>query len=109
MIPTLARSLRNRTEPPRLGRSRRPPRIARRLGPSRSGISPTTVGHPDGLDDGNYVKPTLLTATNDDTIAREEIFGPVLALITYRDEEDAIAIANDSPYGLHAYIAVMVR
>ena len=63
------------------------------------------LGHPDGLDDGNYVKPTLLTATNDHTIAREEIFGPVLAVITYRDENDAIAIANDTPYGLHAYIA----
>jgi aldehyde dehydrogenase (NAD+) len=63
------------------------------------------LGHPEGLEDGNYVKPTLLTATNDETIAREEIFGPVLAVITYRDEDDAIAIANDSPYGLHAYIA----
>jgi aldehyde dehydrogenase (NAD+) len=63
------------------------------------------LGHPEGLEDGNYVKPTLLTATNDQTIAREEIFGPVLAVITYRDEDDAIAIANDTPYGLHAYIA----
>jgi aldehyde dehydrogenase (NAD+) len=63
------------------------------------------LGHPNGLDDGNYVRPTLLTATNDQTIAREEIFGPVLAVITYRDEDDAVAIANDTPYGLHAYIA----
>jgi aldehyde dehydrogenase (NAD+) len=63
------------------------------------------LGHPEGLEDGNYVRATLLTATNDQTIAREEIFGPVLAVITYRDEDDAIAIANDSPYGLHAYIA----
>jgi aldehyde dehydrogenase (NAD+) len=63
------------------------------------------LGHPEGLEDGNYVKATLLTATNDQTIAREEIFGPVLAVITYRDEDDAIAIANDTPYGLHAYIA----
>jgi NADPH:quinone reductase len=45
-------------------------------------------GHPDGLEGGNYVKPTLLAATNDMTIAREEIFGPVLSLITYRDEGD---------------------
>ncbi|MCI2421378.1 aldehyde dehydrogenase family protein [Saccharopolyspora sp. K220] len=63
------------------------------------------LGHPEGLADGNYVKPTLLTATNDQTIAREEIFGPVLAVITYRDEDDAIAIANNTPYGLHAYVA----
>jgi aldehyde dehydrogenase (NAD+) len=63
------------------------------------------LGHPEGLEDGNYVRPTLLTATNDKTIAREEIFGPVLAVITYHDEDDAIAIANDTPYGLHAYIA----
>jgi aldehyde dehydrogenase (NAD+) len=63
------------------------------------------LGHPDGLEGGNYVKPTLLTATNDETVAREEIFGPVLAVITYQDEEDAIAIANNSPYGLQAYIA----
>jgi aldehyde dehydrogenase (NAD+) len=63
------------------------------------------LGRPEGLADGNYVRPTLLTATNDQTIAQEEIFGPVLAVITYRDEDDAIAIANDSPYGLHAYIA----
>jgi aldehyde dehydrogenase (NAD+) len=63
------------------------------------------LGHPEGLEDGNYVRPTLLTATNGQTIAREEIFGPVLAVITCRDEDDAIAIANDTPYGLHAYIA----
>jgi aldehyde dehydrogenase (NAD+) len=63
------------------------------------------LGHPDGLDRGNYVKPTLMTATNDQTIAREEIFGPVLAVITFRDDDDAAAIANDTPYGLHAYIA----
>jgi aldehyde dehydrogenase (NAD+) len=62
-------------------------------------------GHPDGLEGGNYVKPTLFAATNDMTIAREEIFGPVLSLITYRDEAEAIQIANDTPYGLHAYVA----
>ncbi|WP_103889453.1 aldehyde dehydrogenase family protein [Actinacidiphila yanglinensis] len=63
------------------------------------------LGHPDGLEGGNYVRPTLLTATNDRTIAQEEIFGPVIAVITYADEDEAVAIANDSPYGLHAYVA----
>jgi aldehyde dehydrogenase (NAD+) len=62
-------------------------------------------GHPEGLEGGNYVKPTLFAATNDMTIAREEIFGPVLSLITYRDEAEAIQIANDTPYGLHGYVA----
>jgi aldehyde dehydrogenase (NAD+) len=62
-------------------------------------------GHPEGLERGNYVKPTLFAATNDMTIAREEIFGPVLSLITYRDEAEAIQIANDTPYGLHGYVA----
>jgi aldehyde dehydrogenase (NAD+) len=56
-------------------------------------------------DGGNYVKPTLFAATNDMTIAREEIFGPVLSLIAYRDEAEAIRIANDTPHGLHAYVA----
>ena len=62
-------------------------------------------GHPEGLERGNYVKPTLIASTNESTIAREEIFGPVLTLITYQDEADAIRIANDSDYGLHAYVA----
>jgi aldehyde dehydrogenase (NAD+) len=62
-------------------------------------------GHPEGLEGGNYVKPTLIATTNDTTIAREEIFGPVLSLITYRDEAEAIRIANDTPYGLHGYVA----
>lgn len=62
-------------------------------------------GHPDGLERGNYVKPTLFAATNDMTISREEIFGPVLSLITYRDEAEAIEIANDTPYGLLGYVA----
>jgi aldehyde dehydrogenase (NAD+) len=62
-------------------------------------------GHPEGLEGGNYVKPTLFGATNDMTISREEIFGPVLSLITYRDEAEAIQIANDTPYGLLGYVA----
>jgi aldehyde dehydrogenase (NAD+) len=62
-------------------------------------------GHPEGLVHGNYVKPTLFAATNDMTISREEIFGPVLSLITYHDEAEAIQIANDTRYGLSGYVA----
>ncbi|MGO9928763.1 MAG: aldehyde dehydrogenase [Mycobacterium sp.] len=56
---------------------------------------------PDGLDTGWYVRPTLFSnANNDMRIAREEIFGPVLTVISYRDEDEAVRIANDSEYGL---------
>jgi acyl-CoA reductase-like NAD-dependent aldehyde dehydrogenase len=56
---------------------------------------------PDGLDRGWYVQPTLFAAAdNTMRIAREEIFGPVITVIPYRDEDDAVAIANDSDYGL---------
>jgi acyl-CoA reductase-like NAD-dependent aldehyde dehydrogenase len=56
---------------------------------------------PDGMDRGWYVRPTLFAdATNDMRVAREEIFGPVLTVIPYDTEEHAIAIANDSDYGL---------
>ncbi|CAN5818289.1 aldehyde dehydrogenase family protein [soil metagenome] len=56
---------------------------------------------PEGLDAGYYVKPTVFgNVRNDMTIAQEEIFGPVLSVIPYEDEEDAVAIANDSVYGL---------
>ena len=62
-------------------------------------------GKPDELGDGYYVKPTVFAdVTNDMTIAREEIFGPVLTILGYEDEEQAIAIANDTPYGLAAYV-----
>jgi aldehyde dehydrogenase (NAD+) len=61
-------------------------------------------GKPDGLD-GYFVKPTVFAdVTNDMVIAREEIFGPVLSILTYRDEEEAIAIANDTDYGLQAAV-----
>lgn len=64
------------------------------------------TGRPEGLDAGYYVKPTVFShATNDMTIAREEIFGPVLTLIGYEDEDDAVAIANDTPYGLSGYVS----
>jgi aldehyde dehydrogenase (NAD+) len=63
-------------------------------------------GRPPGLESGYFVKPTIfVNVTNDMTIAREEIFGPVLSVISYEDEEDAIRIANDTEYGLHAYIS----
>jgi aldehyde dehydrogenase (NAD+) len=62
-------------------------------------------GKPAGLEAGYYVKPTLFAGvTNDMTVAREEIFGPVLSIIAYGDEEDAIRIANDTTYGLQAYV-----
>lgn len=62
-------------------------------------------GRPDGLRAGWFVKPTIFShATNQMRIAREEIFGPVLTLIPYRDEADAIAIANDTRYGLSAVV-----
>jgi aldehyde dehydrogenase (NAD+) len=62
-------------------------------------------GRPDGLMSGWFVRPTVFTdVRNDMTIAREEIFGPVLSIIAYRDLEDAIAIANDTTYGLQAYV-----
>ena len=62
-------------------------------------------GHPDGLEAGYYVKPTVfVNVKNDMTIAREEIFGPVLCVIAYDSEDEAIQIANDSQYGLHAAV-----
>ena len=63
------------------------------------------VGRPDGLETGYYVKPTVFSAVdNDMTIAREEVFGPVLSIIPYEDEDDAVRIANDTPYGLSGYV-----
>jgi aldehyde dehydrogenase (NAD+) len=62
-------------------------------------------GRPQGLEAGYFVKPTVfVNVKNDMTIAREEIFGPVLSVIAYDTEDDAIAIANDSRYGLHAAV-----
>ncbi|MGY6236803.1 aldehyde dehydrogenase family protein [Burkholderia ambifaria] len=62
-------------------------------------------GRPEGLADGFYVRPTVFSnVTPDMTIAREEIFGPVLSILTYRTEDEAIALANDSVYGLAAYV-----
>lgn len=62
-------------------------------------------GRPEGLGRGYFVRPTVFAdVTNEMMIAREEIFGPVLCIIAYDDDDDAIRIANDTPYGLHAYI-----
>ena len=63
------------------------------------------LGRPDGLDRGYFVKPTVFTCTNDAVIAREEIFGPVLVIIGYEDIDDAVAIANDSVFGLGGYVS----
>jgi len=63
------------------------------------------LGRPEGFDAGWYVRPTVFSDVNNSMrIAREEIFGPVLAIIPFDDEEEAVAIANDTPYGLAAYV-----
>ena len=62
-------------------------------------------GRPDGLNRGYYVRPTVFAGVrNDMTIAREEIFGPVLSILPYRSEEEAIHLANDTVYGLAGYV-----
>jgi aldehyde dehydrogenase (NAD+) len=63
------------------------------------------TGLPDGFTKGCYVKPTVFAGVNNQmTIAREEVFGPVLAILPYKDEEEAIRIANDTVYGLSGYV-----
>ena len=63
------------------------------------------TGRPEGMNVGYFVKPTVFgNVSNDMTIAREEIFGPVLTILPYETEEEAIQIANDSPYGLSGYV-----
>ena len=62
-------------------------------------------GRPEGIEKGYFVRPTVFSeANNEMTIAREEIFGPVLTMIPYDSEEEAIRIANDTPYGLAGYV-----
>jgi len=64
------------------------------------------VGKPDGLETGYFVKPTIFgNVSNDMEIAQEEIFGPVLSIIPYETDEEAVSIANDTEYGLAAYVA----
>jgi aldehyde dehydrogenase (NAD+) len=63
------------------------------------------TGRPDGISKGYFAKPTVFSdVRNDMTIGREEIFGPVLCIIGYEDEDDAVRIANDSPYGLAGFV-----
>ena len=62
-------------------------------------------GRPEGLNRGYYVRPTVFAGVTDEmTIAREEIFGPVLSILPYRDEEEVVERANNTPYGLAAYV-----
>jgi aldehyde dehydrogenase (NAD+) len=62
-------------------------------------------GRPEGLERGYFVRPTVFSNVNNQmTVAREEIFGPVLVMIPYESEEEAIRIANDTPYGLAGYV-----
>ena len=64
------------------------------------------VGRPEGLDKGYYVKPTVFAnVTNDMTIAKEEIFGPVVSILGYESVDDAVKVGNDTEYGLAAYVS----
>jgi acyl-CoA reductase-like NAD-dependent aldehyde dehydrogenase len=64
------------------------------------------VDRPEGLERGYYVRPTIFADVNNSMqIAQEEIFGPVLCIIPFKDEEDAISIANDSHFGLSGYVS----
>ncbi|MDG1955888.1 MAG: aldehyde dehydrogenase family protein [Candidatus Thioglobus sp.] len=68
------------------------------------------TGKPEGLEKGYFVKPTIFANVNNDmTIARTEIFGPVLSMIPFDSEEEAIEIANDTPYGLENYVQTQDR
>ena len=62
-------------------------------------------GRPAGFDEGYFARPTVFVASNDMTIAREEIFGPVLCIIPYDDEDEAVRLANDTPYGLSGFVS----
>jgi aldehyde dehydrogenase (NAD+) len=63
------------------------------------------IGRPDGIKKGYFVKPTVFAnVKNNSMVAQQEVFGPVLAILPYRDEEEAVEIANDSPYGLASYV-----
>jgi aldehyde dehydrogenase (NAD+) len=64
------------------------------------------TGRPAGLSRGYFVKPTVFTDVNNQmVIARDEVFGPVLAVLPYDSEDEAVSIANDTPYGLTGYVS----
>ena len=72
---------------------------------TNSALPTAFVGKPNGFETGYYVKPTIFAGVhNGMTIAQEEVFGPVLVMIPFADEAEAIAIANDTPFGLAAYV-----
>ena len=63
-------------------------------------------GRPQGIEQGFFARPTIFSRVSSGmTIAREEIFGPVLSILPYKDEDDAVRIANDTPYGLSGYVS----
>ena len=69
-------------------------------------LVPGGPGLPEGVNKGFYVRPTVFAdVTNDMTIAREEIFGPVITILGAKDEAEAVKIANDTPYGLAGYVS----
>ncbi len=75
------------------------------MSPKGHGLSPAAPSQPDGTA-GFFIAPTVFAdVRNDMTVAREEIFGPVLSIIPYRDLDEAIAMANDTVYGLCAYVS----
>ncbi len=64
------------------------------------------AGRPEGIESGYFARPTVFANVNNDmTISREEIFGPVLSILPYADEDEAVEIANDTPYGLSGYVS----
>ena len=80
-------------------------RVERYIATGRAeGAELITGGERPDLDRGFYVAPTLLTGSNDMVVAREEIFGPVVVVIAFDDEEEGISIANDSDFGLYDYV-----
>src|SRR5262249_37390509 len=90
-----------------LGSAAQRARVARHIarGPGDGAVLACGGKRPAQVKPGWYVEPTLFTgATNAMTVAREEIFGPVITAIPFRDEAEAIALANDSDYGLYAYL-----
>ena len=75
------------------------------VGMNEARLTAGGLGRPDGLNRGYFVKPTVFAdVTNDMTIAQEEVFGPVLSILKFDTVDEAIAIANDTPYGLTNYI-----